>query len=36
LADHARAKRESLSETILPYDEDNLAAGNGAVEGGAQ
>jgi molecular chaperone DnaK len=36
LADHARAKRESLSETTLPYDEDNLAAGNGAVEGGAQ
>jgi hypothetical protein len=36
LADHARAKRESLSETTLPYDEDNLAAGNGAVEGGLQ
>lgn len=36
LVEHARAKREGLSETELPYDEDNLAAGsgNGNVEGG--
>lgn len=33
VADHARAKRESLSETTLPYDEDNLAAGKSTVEG---